>query len=174
MLHYALSPPRRSALEGATSRLIAALAEPRLAGPGKVVAASRMSPFTGEVAEDDAQYFRRRSAQERRAADQAAGPEARAAHDELAARYARLSERPGPRPKIARSQFAGAANLAALLSRRFGRSDGAVRSENPRKRIGQSDDPTAFDRKRHLDERLDQALLETFPASDPVSFAHIR
>lgn len=174
MLHYALSPPRRSALEGATSRLIAALAEPRLAGPGQVVAASRLSPFTGAFAEDDAQYFRRRSAQERRAADQAEGPEARAAHDELAVRYARLSEQSVPPSMIARSQFPSAANFAALLRRRFGLSDVAVRPENPRRLIGQSDDPSTFDRKRRLDERLDRALLETFPASDPVSFAHIR
>lgn len=164
MLHYALSPLRRSALEGATPRLVAALAEPRLAGPGKVVVASRMSPFTGEVAEDDTQYFLRRSAEEHRAADEAAGPEARSAHEELAHRYSRLSKLPPSRP----------VSPAVLLGRRFGPAAGAVRSQSARKLVDEPDRTSAVERKRCLDERLDEALLETFPASDPVSFVHVR
>ena len=31
--------------------------------------------------------------------------------------------------------------------------------------------PTSSDKKRKLDEKLDQALEDTFPASDPVSIA---
>jgi hypothetical protein len=33
-----------------------------------------------------------------------------------------------------------------------------------------SDASSAWNRKRELDRRLDQALEDTFPASDPVSF----
>jgi hypothetical protein len=39
---------------------------------------------------------------------------------------------------------------------------------------GQSDRRPDVGHKRRLDDLLDQALLETFPASDPVSIIHVR
>ena len=130
--------------DGAAMRLMAAMAEPRPSGPGRdrrprVVAATRMSPFRAEVAESDARYFRRRAEEEGRAAGAAAGPEARAAHAELAEHYARRSERRTPPSPVTRP--------------------GCGRSVAERKR---------------LDDLLDEALLETFPASDPVSIVHVR
>ena len=35
-------------------------------------------------------------------------------------------------------------------------------------------DPAEADRKERMSERLDEGLMETFPASDPVSVANIR
>lgn len=130
--------------DGAAMRLMAAMAEPRPGGPGRnprpgVVAATRMSPFTAEIAESDARYFRRRAEEEGRAAGAAAGPEAQAAHAELAEHYACRSERQTPPSPVTRP--------------------GSGRSVAERKR---------------LDDLLDEALLETFPASDSVSIVHVR
>lgn len=158
-LRWAISPPATShrpnyvIRDGTGMRLVAAMAEPHLAGRERHYSyglgpAGRMSPYAEDVAETDAQYFRRRAGEERRAADEAAGPEARAAHGELAERYARLSERRIPRSRFARPRSTRSASFAHR--------------------------PSAAERKRHFDERLDEALLETFPASDPVSIVHVR
>jgi hypothetical protein len=56
--------------------------------------------------------------------------------------------------------------LSGLLSRRFGLPERAA------VRDAIEPEPIA-ERKRRLDDRLDEALLETFPASDPISFVHI-
>ena len=207
-LRWAISPPatsRRSNYvirDGAGMRLVAAMAEPHPAVPGwhpthGAAAASRISPFVEEVAENDAQYFRRRAGEERRAADEAAGPEARAAHADMAERYARLSEQWISSPSFARPQSTRSASLAALLRRRFGLPDRmpgperfspvdaaarplagpsgqAAQVEIPRKLIGQSHRSSVAERKRRLDVLLDEALLGSFPASDPVSIAHVR
>ena len=118
--------PELRVREGASMRLAAAMAEPG----GALLQDVRggMSPFAVQPAENDAQYFRRRSAEESQAAAEAVGPEARAAHLDLATRYARLSQRGLP----------------------------------------------AAERKRRLDDRLDEALIGTFPASDPMSIVHVR
>lgn len=50
----------------------------------------------------------------------------------------------------------------------------AIQAEIPRKLIGQSHRSSVAERKRRLDDLLDEALLETFPASDPVSIVHVR
>jgi hypothetical protein len=173
-LRWAMSPPpgyRRPNFlvrDGAGMRLVAAMAEPWRAEAGRRLvqpagAESRISPFTEEPTESDAQYFRRRSMEEEQAAAEAAGPEARAAHLDLARRYARLSARKTWPHRVG---FARREHLSGLLIRRFvlpdGRgAEGAIVQE-----------PVA-ERKRRLDGRLDEALLETFPASDPVSFVHI-
>ena len=95
-------------------------------------------------AETDAQYFRRRAREERAQADKAAGVEAREAHEELARLYAGLSE-------AATDRRSGRVKARALAARR---------APAPR-RIRQ-------------DALLDEALMGTFPASDPVSVAFIR
>jgi hypothetical protein len=106
-------PIRDNGLQGASMRLMAAMAKPgspdgRHAMFGDAGATGRLTPFAGEAVESDVQYFRRRWAQERRASNEAAGPEARAAHRELAARYARQVPRTtwphGLAPQIALSQ----------------------------------------------------------------------
>ncbi len=56
---------------------------------GKV---SRLDRVRDEAVEPDRRYFRRRSEQERRAANAAAGMRARAAHAELAEIYASLAQ----------------------------------------------------------------------------------
>lgn len=118
--------PEPRVREGAAMRLAAAMAEPGRALLQDVRA--DLSPFAAMPVEKDAQYFRRRSAEESQAAAEAVGPEARAVHLDLARRYARLSQRGLP----------------------------------------------AAERKRRLDDRLDEALIGTFPASDPVSIVHVR
>lgn len=96
------------------------------------------------AAESDARYFRRRAREERGAADKAAGVEARDAHEELAHLYAGLSEAATDR----RAPPVRARALAAL----------------------QAPSP----RRMRQDALLDEALMGTFPASDPVSVAFIR
>ncbi|HEV2747034.1 MAG TPA: hypothetical protein VGW34_07015 [Allosphingosinicella sp.] len=96
------------------------------------------------AAESDAQYFRRRAREERSAADKAAGAEAYDAHRELARLYAGLSEAATDRQPRPVEARAPAAR----------------RARAPR-RIRQ-------------DALLDEALMGTFPASDPVSVAFIR
>ena len=108
--------------DGASTRRVAAMAEstkrPLWEGVG---AADRLTPFTGGVVENDAQYYRRRSKEEYRAAGEAAGPKTRAAHRELADRYARLSrrmmrQRGGPQSY---PQSAARARIAHMLRQRF-------------------------------------------------------
>ena len=124
--------------DGASMRLVAAMAGPRLAGSGGHLpegaeALARLTPFAGEAAESDARYFRRRAAQERRAADAASVPQARAAHRELAVRYAHLSRQTMPSRSFAPRHRASAARmrLADVLSQRFGLS-GDVRQDRQR------------------------------------------
>jgi len=85
--------------DGASMRMVAAMAEPFLPagrslfeGEGVLV---RRTPFVGEAAESDAQYYRRRAGEERRAAGEAAVLEARVAHQAIADRYALLAGVPG-------------------------------------------------------------------------------
>lgn len=112
--------------DGASLRMVAAMAEPFLAAGRSLfedgMAADRLTPFTGEVAESDAQYYRRRSKEECRAAGEAAVPEARAAHQELADRFARLARRAMRRGDAAPigHQAAARARVAGMLRRRFG------------------------------------------------------
>ncbi len=161
MLHYT----RFGLPDGASLRLAAAMAGP--------------SP-RGAAPESDAQYFVRRSEEESRAAGGATGKRAHRAHHELAERYARLSRHGMRRPPSARLY-----RLAEMLRQRFGLSDTNGRSPAPlpsqaaespdmltisRQRIAPT---TRVDRKRRQDELLDQALLETFPASDPVSVVRV-
>ena len=89
----------------------------------------------------DRLYFEHRSADEKAAASEAVGCDARNAHEELAARYAELAQRSDKR----RSHD----------SRSWLRRVRAVRT------------------LRRQDALLDQALTETFPASDPVSVAYV-
>ena len=152
--------------DGASMRLLAAMAEPRRRGSEMYVSQSArlvMSPYTVETAENDARYFQRRSAEEDQAAADAAGPEARSAHLDLAKRYARLSARTTWPDSTG---FARREHLSGLLSRRFALAERAAAGD------ATETQPVA-ERKRRLDDRLDEALLETYPASDPVSFAHI-
>ena len=66
--------------DGAMARLMAAMATPDAFDPERRL-------------ESESAYFRRRSAEEYQAASEAAGLTARAAHQELAMRYARLPAR---------------------------------------------------------------------------------
>jgi len=151
-----------SPTDGAAMRLVAAMVGP---GPGsgrhafKGAAEDRMSPFAIELVENDAQYFRRRAGEERRAAAAAAGPEASSAHEDLARRYARLSQRWTPPARIIGPRSARSASFEA---------------ETPMRPSGQSRRLPDAEDKRRLDDLLDEALLETFPASDPVSIVHVR
>jgi hypothetical protein len=99
-------------------------------------------PSPGRTAESDRDYHRRRSVEERAAARKAAGPEARKAHDELAALYSGLW-RPGRRSRSGQQQ-PGISGAAAVSS------------------------------AERQDALLDEALRQTFPASDPVSVARIQ
>ena len=101
--------------------------------------------FTASVPihpESDSAYFLRRSREERRAADTAAGSEARAAHSELADLYERHSEA-----------------LTRLLRSSSDANATAVRS--------------AVVGAERQDALLDEALKQTFPASDPVSVVFV-
>jgi hypothetical protein len=140
-------------------RLVAAMGEPRLFKE----AGAAVSPFAVEAIEDDARYYRRRSTEEDRAAAEAAGPKARSAHLELARRYARLSRRKTWTIGVAAARRG---HLSGLLSRRFGLPEGIAPAEA-------IDAEPVAERRRRLDDLLDEALLETFPASDPVSIVHI-
>ena len=125
---YSQTSFRRLALitpDSASTRMVAAMAEPFLSAKRPlwedVGAVNRLTPFAGSVVESDAQYYRRRSTEECRAASEAAGPETRAAHQELADRYARLSrrvmrQRRGP-PSY--PQSAARARIARMLRQRF-------------------------------------------------------
>jgi hypothetical protein len=130
MNHY--RPPSHIRRDGASMRMVAAMAEPFLPGGRSLFedggAIGRLTPFADEARESDAQYFLRRSDEERRATGEAMGPEARAAHRDLADRYARLSRR-ATRPDDARFQGnSGAhARIAEQLGERFGRSSGRPR-----------------------------------------------
>jgi hypothetical protein len=79
-------------------------------------------PFAGASGQSGASYFRRRAAEARRAADMAAGPQARAAHREMAARYARLSGRTMLHGRLVPRHSASAERLRLgnLLRERFG------------------------------------------------------
>ena len=114
------------------------------AGSTRLAAAIAGPRSNDWAAESDRRYFRRRAREERGAADRAAGVEAREAHEELARLYAGLSE-------AATDRRPRPVNARALAARR---------APAPR-RIRQ-------------DALLDEALRETFPASDPVSVAFIR
>ena len=109
--------------ESASMRLAAAMAGPRSSDWGACRlpdAPSRLDPIVGEAAESDGRYFQRRSAEERRAARDAAGPEARAAHHELAARYARLSRqtmRPRGKAPLHRQERLNAASETQQMER---------------------------------------------------------
>lgn len=116
--------------DGASMRMVAAMAEPSLPAEGPLLedvgAADRLTPFAGDGVENDAQYYLRRSKEECRAAGDAAVPEARAAHQELADRYARLSRR-AMRHRVhpsSYSQSVSGAQIARMLRQRFGVSAG--------------------------------------------------
>jgi hypothetical protein len=121
---------RHFAPHGASMRMAAAMAWPgrhawERYGFEAGEAQGRPSPF--EAMESDAWYFRRRSHDERRAADDAAGPEARAAHRELAARYALLSRPPVQTGSIAASRDISAAGAPlAMPARGFGLTPGDI------------------------------------------------
>jgi hypothetical protein len=109
------------------------------------LAAAMAGPHSPDwAAESDAQYFRRRAREERNAAGEAAGAEAREAHRELASLYAGLSEAGTYRWKRPVESRAHAAQRAPAPS------------------------------SKQQDALLDEALMGTFPASDPVSVAFIR
>jgi hypothetical protein len=93
--------------------------------------------------ESDRAYYRRRSREERGAARRASGVKARKSHETLAGLYAHLSDEP------------------------------AMHVERPRQRRANDFRPTAASRAKRQDALLDEALKETFPASDPVSVAFI-
>ena len=89
--------PRRIRRDGASLRMVAAMADPFTAAArslfeGEFVE-TPLTPFAPEARESDALYHGRRSKEEIRAAGEAAVPEARAAHQELADLHARLSRR---------------------------------------------------------------------------------
>ena len=72
-----------------TGRMARAMRRPeRNAGNGEQSEPGSLPPVMSTSARN---YFARRSVEERRAADQAAGKEAREAHEELARLYARLA-----------------------------------------------------------------------------------
>ena len=104
---------RHAVRDGAHWRLAAMIAGRSFAHEAP---ASRSNGFAGD-AERDAQYFRRRWGEARHAALEAAGPASRAAHEELAARYALLSQ-PTGRPESAlpgRAESADHARLAGVV-----------------------------------------------------------
>ncbi|MDT9601051.1 hypothetical protein [Sphingosinicella rhizophila] len=114
-------------------------------GASMRLAAAMAAPHSIDwAAESDARYFRRRAREERNAADKAAGVEAREAHQELARLYAGLSEAGTDRWKRPVEARARAARRGPARSR------------------------------KRQDALLDEALMGTFPASDPVSVAFIR
>jgi hypothetical protein len=110
-------PPSHIRRDGASMRMVAAMAEPFLPSGRSLfdgeAAIGRLTPFAREAREIDAQYYRRRSDEERRAAGEARGPKARAAHQELADLHARLARR--AMRNIPSSSLA--AGLARLLER---------------------------------------------------------
>lgn len=108
-----------------------------LSDPGARDARPSSRACSTQFPESGAAYFRRRSDEEREAADTAASPPARRAHGELAWRYARLFR-----------------SLSAA----------------PQRRPAEGRDE---DRKRRQSKLLDDALMATFPASDPVSVAFV-
>ena len=116
------------------------------AGSTRLAAAIAGPRPTDWAAESDRAYYRRRSREERSAADRAVGVEAREAHEELARLYAGLSGAAADRPKRSIERRANPA-----------RSPARRRS-----------------RRNWQDALLDEALKATFPASDPVSVAFIR
>ncbi len=143
----AYRPPSHIGRDGASLRMVAAMAEPFLPAArslfeGEEAAARWLTPFAGEALESDAQYYRRRSKEEGRAAGEAAVPEARAAHQELADRYARLARRAmrsrGGVPS--HHQAAGRSRVAAVLRRRFGLSAGG----RARLRVQEASRPISF------------------------------
>ena len=132
---YAETNYRRPSLimrDGASMRMVAAMAEPFLPSGrplfGDVGAGGRLTPFAVEVVENDAQYYRRRSEEESEAASEAAVSAARAAHQELADRYARLSRRAKRRRGGApsRHQSASRGRVADMLRQRFGGAAGGL------------------------------------------------
>lgn len=104
--------PDPSVRDGDLMRMVAAMAGPT----------GRLTPYVASTVESDAQYYRRRSTEEGRAAVAAANPRAREKHRELAARYARLSrEKLRLQGLTARNGRAAArAPLASILAERFG------------------------------------------------------
>jgi len=119
--------PSHISRDGASMRMVAAMVERLLPASGRsfcedASAADRLTPFAGEGAENDAQYYQRRSKEECRAAGESAVPEARAAHQELADHYARLARRAVRRSRGARfhHQSAARSRVAGVLRQRFG------------------------------------------------------
>jgi hypothetical protein len=92
MNHY--RPPSHIRRDGASMRMVAAMAEPFLPGGRSLFedggAIGRLTPFADEARESDAQYFLRRSDEERRAAGEHIRTEARAARPALADPHPRL------------------------------------------------------------------------------------
>lgn len=164
---------RRLALitpDGASTRMVAAMAESFLSAERPLLedvgAANRLTPFAGDVVENDAQYYRRRSKEECRAASEAAGPETRAAHQELADRYARLSRRArrhrhGP-PSY--PQSAARARIARMLRQRFcvfggGRAQARAPHVLQSIRASSVEDGRVQSRSRPLSERAVRSLV---------------
>jgi hypothetical protein len=136
-------PPSIAPPHGANLRMRAAMMEPDPRRPGHYVFEHKAAPArrVPHARESDLAYFRRRSEEERAAAEAAAGAEARQAHRKLSLLYAQLS---------------GAS---------------AARRERPRNTGAISFGADAAARARRHDALLDDALRQTFPASDPVSVA---
>ena len=123
--------------DGALIRMLGAMAEPSFPAVRSlfddVGAPDRVTAFANEVVENDAQYYWRRSKEECVDADEAAAPEARAAHQELADRYARLSRR-GMRHRGSASSGhppAARARIARMLRQRFAVSVGDLAPLRP-------------------------------------------
>jgi hypothetical protein len=110
--------------DGASLRMAAAMAG-RLPHSGRLVfddarATELLTPFSHEVLEDDERYYRRRSREECRAAAEAAGAEARAAHRRIASHYARMSRALRDRGGAVHPRPSERARLEDVLRRRFG------------------------------------------------------
>lgn len=121
----AYRPPSQLNRDGASMRMVAAMAEPFLPARRSLfegeAAVARLTPFVGEAGEHDAQYYRRRANEECHAAGEAAVPAARMAHQELADRYSRLARHAMRRGGVVSSR-GRAAGLARVLTQRFGLS----------------------------------------------------
>jgi hypothetical protein len=68
---------------------------------------------------------------------------------------------------MAPARFSFMEGIAMIASPRSAQRDIATNG------MSQSLTASAAARKRHQDALLDEALLETFPASDPVSVVHV-
>jgi hypothetical protein len=99
----------------------------------------RLTPFAQELVEDDARYYRRRSAEECRAAGEAASAQARAAHRKIASHYARMSRAMRDRAPAFHPRSNQRARLEDVLRRRFGLAAGGETPRRPRQALQATD-----------------------------------